>query len=142
VRLSRLDLRRNGNWEDPVRNRWLTRLGSQNAAGDRNRLASYLPDAASRFTNVPKPPGLIAVASIEHAVCVAWRLPARPVRLHNRVTAIGIPERLHDRVTATGIPERLVALLDRRIGRHGGRSRRVIATSQVLQGLKRARSTL
>jgi hypothetical protein len=126
AKLSPPELRRRAYWEHPVRNRRLARLADLIACGDHEGLARYHSDLASRLKRVARPRVLIVVENIEHAVCVARRLPHWPVLVHERVSVVGLPER--DR-----------ALLAGQRWRHDGRPRRLIATVAGLASLESGR---
>jgi hypothetical protein len=99
-KLSLLEVKRQGIWINPVRNRRVAHLALALAENDEKVLAEQYADVAKHSAEIPEGLVAILVENAEHAVALAEFLPDWPICSGSDVWLEGIPEKVRQQVQA------------------------------------------
>ncbi|MGO8746254.1 MAG: hypothetical protein ACLQNE_09715 [Thermoguttaceae bacterium] len=97
-KLSLLEVKRQGIWINPVRNRRVAHLARALAENDEKVLAEQYGDVAKRSAEIPEGLVAILVENAEHAVALAEFLPDWPICSGSDVWLEGLPEQVRQQV--------------------------------------------
>ncbi len=99
-----LHLKKNGLWNNSIRNRRIARLARAIADGATAWLDTQAPDVARGIGDLAGHRTVVLVENVDHAVAIAQRLPGWPIVTGPKVDCRGLAPRQRELLSARGTP--------------------------------------